>query len=137
MLNFETLLREEAARFGLSSADLLGPSRKRKVVAARCAAMRRVWSETTLSLPAIGRLFGRDHTTVLHMLRKPKNWRWGDGTEEWSVGSLGRISAPTSPAARTADGAGEAWSSPIIAAAREALARGKEAQSNSANVVRR
>ena len=62
---------EVAQQFGITRADIIGPSRNTKHVAARQLAIWRVKQETPLSLPAIGRHFGgRDHTTALHSIRK-------------------------------------------------------------------
>jgi chromosomal replication initiation ATPase DnaA len=58
-----------ARRHAVSFAELQSPSRKRALVAARWeawAALRaRRWS-----LPKIGALFARDHTTVMYGLRE-------------------------------------------------------------------
>jgi chromosomal replication initiation ATPase DnaA len=60
-----------AQRHGVTFNDIMGPSRKRNIVAARfeaivtVAQLRHLWS-----LPEIGRFFGnRDHTTILHAIR--------------------------------------------------------------------
>lgn len=51
--------------------DLLGPRRSVKLVEARHKAMIAVALERPkLSLPQIGRLFNRDHTTIIHALQK-------------------------------------------------------------------
>jgi len=56
---------------GVSLAELLSPRRGPQAVAARQECMWRMREETTASLPQIGRaLGGRDHTTVLHGLRR-------------------------------------------------------------------
>lgn len=56
---------------GLTSADILGPLRLKPHVRARQRAMYLVRQATDRSLPELGRRFGgRDHTTVLHALRK-------------------------------------------------------------------
>ncbi|MBX3751922.1 MAG: hypothetical protein KF897_17725, partial [Opitutaceae bacterium] len=48
-----------------------GASRTRHVVEARFEAIRLVRAaRPDLSLPAIGRLFNRDHTTILHALKR-------------------------------------------------------------------
>jgi hypothetical protein len=61
-----------AKRYGVTFNDIMGPSRKRNIVAARfeaivtVAQLRHLWS-----LPEIGRFFGnRDHTTILHCIKK-------------------------------------------------------------------
>lgn len=56
---------------GITIKDIRAPGRMKKVVAARheaIAAIRRIRPD--LSLPAIGRFFNRDHTTILSALRK-------------------------------------------------------------------
>lgn len=63
--------QEMAALHKVRVRDLDGPSRNITVVAARHAAMRIIRSETKLSLPQIGKLFGRrDHSTVLNAINK-------------------------------------------------------------------
>jgi chromosomal replication initiator protein len=56
---------------GLTAADLVGPSRCRQVSLARGMAMYLARRLTPKSLESIGAAFGgRDHTTVLHAVRK-------------------------------------------------------------------
>jgi chromosomal replication initiation ATPase DnaA len=64
------LIARVAVAHGLTVADLLGPSHKRKLAYARWEAMAAIKAEFDDSLPMIGRLFNRDHTSVLHGLRK-------------------------------------------------------------------
>jgi hypothetical protein len=61
-----------ALECGVSRADILGTDRRARIVEARHLAMYAVHDVIrTLSLPVVGRLFGgRDHTTVLHAVRK-------------------------------------------------------------------
>lgn len=60
------LVRLAARHWGVRADLLVGRSRDSLVVAARHHAMWLIRSHTSLSLPAIGRLFGgRDHATVL------------------------------------------------------------------------
>ncbi len=57
--------------FGLKQADLISERRNRSVARPRQAAMWLAKQLTTRSLPDIGRRFGgRDHTTVLHAVRR-------------------------------------------------------------------
>lgn len=69
-----------AARLhGLTNADLIGPSRRRRVAHARGMAMYLARTLTAKSLQAIGRAFGgRDHTTVLHGIRVTEERRARD-----------------------------------------------------------
>jgi chromosomal replication initiation ATPase DnaA len=55
-----------AKEAGIPPSDFFGTNRLRKVAWARQDCMRMLRDETNLSLPDIGRIFGRDHTTVLH-----------------------------------------------------------------------
>ncbi len=65
--------------FGLKQADLLSERRTRAVARPRQAAMWLAKQLTTRSLPDIGRRFGgRDHTTVLHAVRRIEELRAAD-----------------------------------------------------------
>jgi chromosomal replication initiator protein len=67
----EAIIRMTAARFGYSYLELISPRRKQPLVQARQAAMWLVWKTTDRSHPEIGRAMGgRDHTTILHGVRK-------------------------------------------------------------------
>lgn len=65
------IVHEVCAKHCITKAELMSVRRARNIVAARHEAMWRMSKETTMSLPAIGRRMGdRDHTTVLHGIRK-------------------------------------------------------------------
>lgn len=64
-----SVLQWVAARHGVTKDDLRGPSRKPHLVRARWEAMA-ILREHGLSLPAIGLMFNRHHTAVLHGLRR-------------------------------------------------------------------
>jgi chromosomal replication initiator protein len=65
------MIQEETARyFGLGSGDLVSKSRSRPLTTARHVAMYLLRELTGLSLIKIGELFERDHTTVLHGIKK-------------------------------------------------------------------
>jgi hypothetical protein len=67
---------EVAERHGLAVEDILGPRRSGPLIAARHEAMAEVYTRCpALTLPQIGVLFNRDHTTVLSALKKLKVWR--------------------------------------------------------------
>jgi chromosomal replication initiator protein len=66
----EVILAETASYFALTRADLVGKSRSRPLTTARHVAMYLVRECTGLSLLKIGELFDRDHTTVMHGLKK-------------------------------------------------------------------
>ena len=66
----QDILQQAAAVFGLSLADLVGPSRQRHIAEARQAAAYALRRRTSLSLAAVGELLGgRDYTTILHAAR--------------------------------------------------------------------
>lgn len=65
------ILAEVARVFSVTTKDLKGSSRLRRFVEPRQIAMWLIRRTTCLSLPRIGKLFGgRDHTTVIHAVRK-------------------------------------------------------------------
>ena len=65
------IMREVAEAYRVTVADMKGPSRNRWLVKARCEAMRKVAAEWQwLSYPILGRLFGRDYTTVMYHVVK-------------------------------------------------------------------
>lgn len=67
------VIDQVCAKHSLTRAELLSSRRDRPLVAARHEAMYRMSKETSMSLPAIGRRMGnKDHTTVLHGIRKHK-----------------------------------------------------------------
>jgi chromosomal replication initiator protein len=67
----QEILEHTAAYFSLSVGDLLSKSRSRPLTQARHIAMYLMRECTGLSLVKIGELFGgRDHTTVLHGIKK-------------------------------------------------------------------
>lgn len=60
-----------AAYYGVTTLDVLSDRRTANIVRPRQVAMYLAKTLTTRSLPEIGRRFGgRDHTTVLHAVRK-------------------------------------------------------------------
>ena len=70
-IRVEDILRVVAKHYGVTRADLLSSRRTANVVRPRQIAMYLAKTLTYRSLPEIGRRFGgRDHTTVLHAVRK-------------------------------------------------------------------
>lgn len=71
MPRWKVIAMEVAAKHRVRFSDMLSVRRTRAAVAARQEAFWRCREETSMSLPAIGRMFGgRDHTTVMHGIRK-------------------------------------------------------------------
>ena len=70
-IKIEDILRIISRHFGVSKSDLISQRRHRSVVWPRQIGMYLAKQLTARSLPEIGRRFGgRDHTTVLHAIRK-------------------------------------------------------------------
>ena len=73
-VRIEDIQKRVASHYNVSRADLLSSRRTAAVVMPRQIAMFLAKSLTLRSLPEIGRRFGgRDHTTVLHAVRKIDN----------------------------------------------------------------
>lgn len=70
-ITVDEIQKATAEHFGLKQADLLSPRRTRQVARPRQIGMYLCKQLTTRSYPDIGRRFGgRDHTTVLHGVRR-------------------------------------------------------------------
>ena len=70
-IRIEDIQRVVAGHYHVSRADLVSSRRTRAIVVPRQIAMFLAKTLTPRSLPEIGRRFGnRDHTTVLHAVRK-------------------------------------------------------------------
>ncbi|MDF1596674.1 MAG: chromosomal replication initiator protein DnaA [Acidimicrobiia bacterium] len=71
-LTADQIMDRAAAAFGFSAVDLRAKSRRQPLVLSRQVAMYLCRELTDLSLPQIGNLFNRDHSTVLHAVDKVK-----------------------------------------------------------------
>ncbi len=70
-IKIEDIMKVVGRHFNVAKADLLSPRRARTVVVPRQIGMYLAKKLTSRSLPEIGRRFGgRDHSTVLHAVRK-------------------------------------------------------------------
>jgi chromosomal replication initiation ATPase DnaA len=58
-----------AAEHGLALSDLRGPGRRGRLVKARRCAAAAARAHTDVSLPQLGRILNRDHSTVLSLVR--------------------------------------------------------------------
>lgn len=70
-----SLLMAVSQKHGVSTDDILGPRRHKRIVAARHELMRRAYSETRLSTTQLGRLLNRDHTVILYACKRTKRSR--------------------------------------------------------------
>ncbi len=70
-VTMDEIIRKTCEHYHLRQTDLMSPSRARNISRPRQMAMYLCKKLTTRSLPEIGRKFsGRDHTTILHGVRK-------------------------------------------------------------------
>jgi chromosomal replication initiator protein len=91
-IRVEDILRVVAKHYGVSRADLLSARRTANVVRPRQIAMYLAKTLTLRSLPEIGRRFGgRDHTTVLHAVRKIEGLVQGDKGLAEEIDALKRL----------------------------------------------
>ena len=68
-----SLIEKTCKRFGIKKEDLISKSRKRELVYARIR-IAVIMHDNGLSFSEIGRLIGRDHSTVSHYLETFRNW---------------------------------------------------------------
>jgi chromosomal replication initiator protein len=79
VITVEEIQKRVSEHFNIKMADLLSPRRARAVARPRQVAMYLSKQLTTRSLPEIGRKFGgRDHTTIMHGVRKIEELRPAD-----------------------------------------------------------
>jgi chromosomal replication initiator protein len=70
-LSIEEIQRKVAEHYNIRLSDMIGPKRLRNIARPRQVAMYLSKQLTPRSLPEIGRRFGgRDHTTIMHGVRK-------------------------------------------------------------------
>lgn len=70
-LTIEEIQRKVAEHYNIRLSDLIGPKRLRTIARPRQVAMYLAKQLTSRSLPEIGRRFGgRDHTTIMHGVKK-------------------------------------------------------------------
>ncbi|MCF6254032.1 MAG: DnaA/Hda family protein, partial [Thiomicrorhabdus sp.] len=92
MVTLDNIQKTVADYFKLRVADLLSKRRTRNIARPRQVAMAIAKELTNHSLPEIGDAFGgRDHTTVLHAVRKIKELREQDHHIDNDFNSLIRI----------------------------------------------
>ena len=63
------IIAEVAKAHRVTVSDILGQSRRVPIVTARHEAMRRIRSELGYSFPQIGRMFDRDHSSIIWACR--------------------------------------------------------------------
>lgn len=64
------IVRQVAARHRMSVAEIMGVSRLAPIATARIEAYALIQASGRFSYPRIGEFFNRDHTTILHGVKK-------------------------------------------------------------------
>ena len=78
-VSIDEILRKVTDHYGLNMSDMLSPRRTRSIARPRQIAMYLAKTMTQHSLPEIGRQFGkRDHTTVIHAVKKVEELQVSD-----------------------------------------------------------
>jgi chromosomal replication initiator protein len=90
-LTIDDIQRRVAEHYRLKLGDLLSPRRAREVARPRQVAMYLAKQLTPRSLPEIGRRFGgRDHTTVMHAVKRIETLRATDSELDRDINMLRR-----------------------------------------------
>ena len=91
-ITIDEIQRKVADHYNLRLADMHSPRRSRNVARPRQVAMYLCKKLTTRSLPEIGRKFGgRDHTTVMHAVKKVEELMVEDAVFADEVNSVRRV----------------------------------------------
>ncbi len=91
-LTIEEIQRKVAEHYNVRLSDMIGPKRLRTIARPRQVAMYLSKQMTSRSLPEIGRRFGgRDHTTIMHGIRKIEELMTADGQMADDVQLLKRL----------------------------------------------
>jgi chromosomal replication initiator protein len=90
-ISIDEIQRKVAEHYNIRLSDMIGPKRVRNFARPRQVAMYLCKQLTSRSLPEIGRRFGgRDHTTVMHGVRRIEELRQQDGQIDEDVELLRR-----------------------------------------------
>jgi chromosomal replication initiator protein len=91
-ITIDDIQKQVAAHFNIRLADMYSARRARSIARPRQVAMYLAKQLTSRSLPEIGRKFGgRDHTTVMHAVRKVEELRDTDSSFAEDLELLKRI----------------------------------------------
>lgn len=79
-IKIKTIILETSQKYKIGRKDLLSPSRRSCITVPRFEAMWRIRNEVKkelASFPCIAKVFGMDHTSVLHGIRRYEEMRQG------------------------------------------------------------
>ena len=71
---FMDILRDVCKSQGVTRDEIFSRNRNKKLVMTRAVIYDRIRKELGWSYPRIGKIFGRDHTTVLHGIRLARGY---------------------------------------------------------------
>ncbi|MCE8472380.1 chromosomal replication initiator protein DnaA, partial [Rhodovulum sulfidophilum] len=91
-VTIEEIQRKVSEHFNMRLSDMIGPKRHRTIARPRQIAMYLAKQLTQRSLPEIGRRFGgRDHTTVMHAVKRIEDLRSKDSQIDEDLELLRRM----------------------------------------------
>ncbi len=91
-VTIEEIQRKVSEHYNIRLSDMIGPKRVRTIARPRQIAMFLAKELTTRSLPEIGRRFGgRDHTTIIHGVRKVEQLKSADSQIAEDIELLRRL----------------------------------------------
>ncbi|PKP73661.1 MAG: chromosomal replication initiator protein DnaA [Alphaproteobacteria bacterium HGW-Alphaproteobacteria-6] len=91
-VTIDEIQRKVSDHYNIRLSDMIGPKRTRTIARPRQVAMYLAKTLTTRSLPEIGRRFGgRDHTTIMHGVRKIEELKTGDSQLSEDLDLLRRL----------------------------------------------
>ena len=123
-VTIDEIIRKVADHYNLRMSDLLSARRARQVARPRQVAMYLAKTLTSRSLPDIGRRFGgRDHTTVIHAVRKIEELQGDRQPDRRGRRAAAPDARGLRPGCRRAAGAAPARSLPFRAKSRNVAVR--------------
>ena len=69
----DRIINDVSHRSGIKKEKIISRNRRKEIVAARFACMYLLRKEASMGFAAIGRMFGRDHTTAIHAVSTAEN----------------------------------------------------------------
>lgn len=88
------IMHAVAKMHGVPASEVMGKSRENHVVSARFEVFYRLRIDLAMSYAKIGSIFGRDHTTVMHGVRKVRQKLLDEIRKQAEYGSSPSVSPP-------------------------------------------
>lgn len=97
------IMHAVAKMHGVPASEVMGKSRENHVVSARFEIFYRLRIDLAMSYAKIGSIFGRDHTTVMHGVRKVRQKLLDEIRKQAEYGSSSLVSPPDQRGTHTPD----------------------------------